>query len=81
MARIKPASLVDLAREAMAPDAEALFISCTALRSAAVVPEIESAIGRPVVSSNLATAWNCLRLCGDQSPRPEWGRLMGMGLR
>ncbi|MDW6026128.1 ectoine utilization protein EutA [Mesorhizobium sp. BAC0120] len=81
MARLKPASLVDLAREAMAPDAEALFISCTALRSAAVVPEIESAIGRPVVTSNLATAWNCLRVCGDQAPRPEWGRLMEMGLR
>jgi maleate isomerase len=78
MARIKPASLVDLARQATAPDAEALFISCTGLRAAGVVPEIESAIGRPVVTSNLATAWNCLRLCGDQTPRPEWGRLMGL---
>jgi maleate isomerase len=80
MARIKPAALVDLAREATAPDAEALFISCTALRAASVVPEIEKAIGRPVVTSNLATAWNCLRLCGDQALRPEWGRLMAMGL-
>jgi maleate isomerase len=73
MARIKPSALVDLAREVMADDAEALFISCTALRSAGVAAEIEAAIGRPVVTSNQATAWNCLRLCGDAGPHPQWG--------
>ncbi|WP_137389913.1 ectoine utilization protein EutA [Rhodoligotrophos defluvii] len=81
MARIKPASLIEAAVAAMVPDAEALFISCTALRSAAVVPEIERAIGRPVVTSNLATAWQCLRLCGVEAARPEWGRLMGLPAR
>ncbi|MET3792429.1 ectoine utilization protein EutA [Aquamicrobium terrae] len=80
MARIKPSALVDLAREAMADDAEALFISCTALRSAGVAAEIEAAIGRPVVTSNQATAWNCLRLCGDAEPRLQWGRLMTLPL-
>jgi maleate isomerase len=62
----------------MAPDAEALFISCTALRAAEVVAEIERRIGKPVVSSNLATAWMALRLCGDDRPRPELGRLMAL---
>lgn len=80
MARIKPSALVDLAREATADDAQALFISCTALRSAAVAAEIEAAIGRPVVTSNQATAWNCLRLCGDAEPHPQWGRLMTLPL-
>jgi maleate isomerase len=80
MARIAPDSLVPLAREAMAADADALFISCTALRAAMAVPEIEKAIGRPVVSSNLATAWNCLRLCGDSDERPQLGRLMTLQL-
>ncbi len=80
MARIKPSALVDLAREVMADDAEALFISCTALRSAGVAAEIEAAIGRPVVTSNQATAWNCLRLCGDAGPHPQWGRLMTLPL-
>ena len=37
---------------------------------------IEAAIGRPAVSSNQATAWKCLRLCGDETVRPELGRLM-----
>jgi maleate isomerase len=78
MARISPDALVDLALEATAPDADALFVSCTALRAATVTPRMEAATGRPVVTSNLSTAWNCLRLCGDETPRPEWGRLMAI---
>lgn len=76
MARISPASLVELAREAITNDAEALFISCTAVRAALAAPAIEAAIGRPLVSSNLATAWACLRLCGDDTARPHFGQLM-----
>jgi maleate isomerase len=75
MARISPASLVELTREAMDDEAAALFVSCTALRSALAVVAMEEAIGRPVVTSNQATAWNCLRLCGDDMARPEFGRL------
>ena len=80
MARIAPETLVGLARAAMAPDAEALCVSCTALRAALAAPGIEEAIGRPVVTSNQATAWNCLRLCGDDASRPEFGRLMTLPL-
>jgi maleate isomerase len=76
MARIAPVALVELARKTTAGEADALFISCTALRAASVVREAEAAIGRPVVTSNQATAWNCLRLCGDDAARPEFGRLM-----
>ncbi len=76
MARISPAEIVAFAKEATAPDSEALFISCTAVRAAGVAAEIEAAIGKPVVTSNLATAWACLRLCGEDAARPELGRLM-----
>ncbi|MDX8490809.1 ectoine utilization protein EutA [Mesorhizobium sp. VK22B] len=76
MARIPPASLVELSRKAMHAQADALFVSCTALRAALAVPGMEEATGRPVVTSNQASAWNCLRLCGDDAPRPEFGRLM-----
>jgi len=80
MARISPASLVELAAAAMAPSAQALFISCTSVRAAGVAAQIEKRLGRPMVSSNLASAWNCLRLCGDTAPRPELGRLMTLPL-
>ncbi len=80
MARISPASLVELAAEAMAPNAEALFISCTSVRAAGAVAQIEKLTGKMVVTSNLASAWNCLRLCGDDTPRPELGKLMTLPL-
>lgn len=76
MARIAPEELVRLADEAMAPQSEALFISCTALRAAGAAATIEAMINRPVVTSNLATAWACLRHCGYDFARPEFGRLM-----
>jgi len=80
MARVAPSEIVAFAKEAFDPKSDALFISCTALRAASVATEIEQAIGKPVVTSNLATAWQCLRLCGDQTSRPELGRLMTMQL-
>ncbi|MBB3975597.1 maleate isomerase [Rhizobium azooxidifex] len=76
MARISHDEIAAFAAEAMAPQSDALFISCTAVRAAEVAPRIENALGKPVVSSNLATAWACLRLCGDAAPRPELGILM-----
>jgi maleate isomerase len=76
MARIAPDDIVKFAIEAMDPQSDALFISCTAVRAAGVAAEIERAIGKPVITSNLATAWQCLRLCGDVAPRPVLGRLM-----
>ena len=76
MARIAPDEIVSLAGEAMAPQSDALFISCTAVRAAQVAARIETEIGKPMVSSNLATAWACLRLCGETAPRPDLGSLM-----
>lgn len=80
MARIAPSALVDLARQATHTQADALFVSCTALRAALAVTGMEQAIGRPVVTSNQATAWSCLRLCGDETAHPEFGRLMTLPL-
>ncbi|GGK21966.1 ectoine utilization protein EutA [Salinarimonas ramus] len=70
MARLDAATLREAAAAALAPGSDALFVSCTALRSAAVADEIERALGRPVVTSNLATAWACARLVGER-PRSE----------
>jgi maleate isomerase len=80
MACISHEAIIGLAAETLAPDAEALFISCTAVRAAAITARIEERTGRPIVSSNLASAWNCLRLCGETTPRPEAGRLMTLPL-
>src|SRR5262245_42763523 len=76
MARISPASLVEAASAAMSDDSDALFISCTAVRSAGLVPDMERILGKPVVTSNLATAWATLRVCDDDRPQQEFGALM-----
>lgn len=78
MARLTPESLFEAACEATATDAEALFISCTALRAAAIAGWIESAIGRPVVTSNQATAWQCLRMTGDSGSPGTFGRIFSL---
>lgn len=80
MARIALSEIVSLAAEATAPESDALFVSCTALRAASVIAKMEAAVGRPVVSSNQASAWMCLRLCGDDAARPGDGRLMTLPL-
>ncbi|ACI58695.1 ectoine utilization protein EutA (plasmid) [Rhizobium leguminosarum bv. trifolii WSM2304] len=76
MARIAPDEIASFACEALDPQSDALFISCTAVRAAEVAARIEAETGKPVVTSNLATAWACLRLCGDDRARPEFGQLM-----
>jgi maleate isomerase len=76
MARVKPETVVTAACETMAPDADALFISCTALRAAEVVGEIERQIGKPVVTSNQAGVWLTLRRAGIARPIEGHGRLM-----
>lgn len=80
MARIAPATLVELAREAMDPDSDALIILCTALRAAEAADSIETALGKPVVTSNQATAWMCLRLCGDAAVYPQRGLVFTLPL-
>ena len=57
------------------PEADAVFISCTALRTADVIEDIEAALGKPIVTSNQALAWHALRLMGYEDSVPGLGRL------
>ena len=52
------------AREHVAAGADALFISCTNLRTMDVIQALEEDLGIPVVTSNQATYWQCLRALG-----------------
>jgi maleate isomerase len=76
VARIDEASLrrgvLELGRKA---DVDAVFVSCTSLRIAEIVADIEAQLGKPVTSSNHALAWHALRLAGVDDERPELGRL------
>lgn len=59
------------------PQAEAILISCTAFEGAGESIElIEEITGKPVVTSNQATFWACLRALGVSEHIPGAGRLM-----
>jgi len=80
MGRLRHDVLVKEAVAAMAPNADALFISCTAVPSAEAVAAIEAEIGRPVVTSNQSAVWMALRLCGVETDVPGGGRLFACQL-
>ena len=44
------------------PAAEAIFISCTGLRTAAIIDDLEAALDKPVVTANQATLWRLAQL-------------------
>ncbi|PWE33766.1 ectoine utilization protein EutA [Maritimibacter sp. 55A14] len=73
IARVAPEAILAAAQAVDCPEAEALFISCTALPAAALVPRIEAAIGKPVLTSNQAGAWALARAGGFGGHRPAAG--------
>lgn len=52
-----------------------VFVSCTSVRLAEHLAQIEQSIGLPVTSSNHAMAWHCLRLAGINDAMPHLGQL------
>jgi maleate isomerase len=76
MIRVSPDYLVEFAQAIDRPDADALLLSCGALRSLDVVDEIERKLEKPVVVSNQAMIWECLRLAGVEDRIEGYGRLL-----
>lgn len=76
VARITPASTrAAMMQAGRAAGVEAVFASCTNLRSFDVIAEVEAALGLPVISSNSALIWHLIQLAGGQSPGWGPGRL------
>jgi maleate isomerase len=63
VARISHSSIEAAAVEvATGRDVDAVFLSCTNLRTLNAIPNIEAALNRPVFSSNQALAWHMAAL-------------------
>lgn len=74
--RIPPERVYRLARSLDVGSADAVFISCTNLRTIEVVDPLERDLGLPVVSSNTATAWMTLRTLGLREAGFPAGKLL-----
>jgi maleate isomerase len=76
--RIHPQSILD-AIDAIVDQAsrrlDAIFISCTSLKCAAIIDMAEAKHGIPLISSNSAIAWDMARLASLDVPRAGKGRL------
>ncbi|MCP4071761.1 MAG: arylmalonate decarboxylase [Hyphomicrobiales bacterium] len=73
--RVTPAYWKAFAHEIDHPDAEAIFLSCGGIRSLEVVEEIEQSIGKPVITSNQAQFWSCLRRAGIMDEIHGFGQI------
>ncbi|WP_305984499.1 arylmalonate decarboxylase [Roseibium sp. MMSF_3544] len=75
MIRVAPDYLVEFAKAVDVPEADTFVMSCGALRTIEVVDEIEQALAKPVIASNQAMLWDCLRLAGIDDKLPGLGIL------
>jgi maleate isomerase len=75
MAGLDPEAILDWAKGAIDRRADACLISCTAIKSAPVIAELERVSGIPVLTSNQSMAWHLMRSNGIDSDVADYGRL------
>jgi maleate isomerase len=77
---VTPAQWAELAQQNDGPDVDGVFLSCTNTTQIDAIADIERRIGKPVVNSNQAVLWGCLRklkaTLEPLPPMPALGRLM-----
>lgn len=74
--RTSPERMRAFASEVDHADADAVFLSCTGLQSAAVLDQIEADIGKPVVTSNTAMAYFAATRLEGLAPNPGFGQIL-----
>ena len=75
MGKVTPAYWKKFALEIDQPDADVVFLSCSGIRALEVVEDIEAEIGKPVITSNQAQMWSCLRRAGIFDQIEGFGRI------
>jgi len=74
--KIDPQYLLEVLTKIDTSDAEALFISCTALPVFEIIQELENKIKKIVLSSNQALIWDSIRSVGYNSSIEGYGKLL-----
>jgi maleate isomerase len=75
MTGIPPREIAEAAAKVCDKNADLLFVSCTAVRASLVIEDIETTIGKPVVTSNQALVWHSLKLVGYSRGIEGYGSL------
>jgi maleate isomerase len=72
---VTPQEWIQIARENTRPDADGYFLSCTNTRMIEAIADLERQLEKPVINSNQATLWLCLKNLGVRHRNTALGRL------
>jgi len=75
---LSPEAVFALGCRADHPQAEAIVLSCTDMRSVEVIDALERHLSKPVVTSNQAMMYQAMGLAGIADDMPGFGHLMGV---
>ena len=74
--KLPPSRVFELIKSADRPEAEALLLLATDIRSVEVIQALEDELGKPVVSTNACLMWKSLELAGVTAEAQGLGRLL-----
>lgn len=74
--RLKREAVHDLARQVDSPEAEGVFLSCLNMAALDLLDRLEGELGKPVLSSTVATFWAALRRTGVEVSIPGFGSFL-----
>jgi maleate isomerase len=75
-ATVEPAAWYRIVMAHRDDSADAYFLSCAQARNAEIIEVLEHDLGRPVITSNQAALWHCLRQSGLEDRVAGFGRLL-----
>ncbi|WP_299728109.1 Asp/Glu racemase [uncultured Tateyamaria sp.] len=73
---LDPDAVMELGMRADHPQAEAIVLSCTEMRSLETLQRLEDSLGKPVISSNQAMMFETLGALGIGDPISGFGQLL-----
>jgi maleate cis-trans isomerase len=74
-ARVTPEEWEKVVKENIRAEADGYFLSCTNTRMIETIDDLERDLDKPVVNSNQATLWACLRRLDIEASGEKLGRL------
>ena len=75
-ANVDPNYILEISSKLETKNADALFISCTALPVLSIIDQLEQKIQKPVLSSNQTLIWDTIRSVRYESPIKGYGKLL-----
>jgi maleate isomerase len=74
-AKVTPEEWKKVVKENTRAEADGYFLSCTNTRMIEAIDDLEKDLDKPVINSNQATLWACLKRLGLKHSDPQLGRL------